>query len=139
MTDVTKRHAKLRLILTTRRRQIQTDLDGRIRKDRADGSKQGFDELEHSEADTQGDITLALVQMKVETLARIDAALVRVDTDQYGSCAECECEISERRLQALPFAVRCQSCEEHLEQEQAYARTQTRHNTSLSVFSELRS
>jgi len=139
MTDVTKRHATLRLILTTRRREIQTDLDGRIRKDRADGSKQGFDELEHSEADTQGDITLALVQMKVETLARIDAALVRVDTDQYGSCAECECEISERRLQALPFAVRCQSCEEHLEQEQAYARIQTRQNASLSVFSELRS
>ena len=138
MTDVTKRHAKLRLTLTTRRRDIQTDLDGRIRKDRADGSKQGFDELEHSEADTQGDITLALVQMKVETLARIDAALVRVDTDQYGSCAGCECEISERRLQALPFAVRCQSCEESLEQEQAYARTQKQRSASASILSEIR-
>jgi len=72
-------------------------------------------------------------------LARIDAALVRLDTDQYGSCAECESEISERRLQALPFAVRCQSCEENIEQEQAYARSQTRQNATPSVFSDLRS
>jgi len=89
--------------------------------------------------DTQADIALALVQMKIETLTRISAALVRLDAGQYGACSECECEISERRLQALPFAVRCQTCEEHLEQQEAYARTQTRRSASPSVLAEMRS
>ena len=43
---------------------------------------------------------------------RIDDALVRLDAGQYGSCLECAREISERRLRALPFAVRCQACED---------------------------
>ena len=133
-----KRQANLRLILTTRQREIQTEMDGRRRNGRTDQSNQGGDDLEHAEVDTQADIALALMQVKIETLSRIRAALVRLDAGQYGACAECECEISERRLQALPFAVRCQTCEERLEQEEAYARTQTRRSAGPPVFSEMR-
>ena len=56
--------------------------------------------------------TSTLLQMSAETLARIDAALRRLDVGQYGFCAECAKEIAERRLRALPFAVRCQACED---------------------------
>lgn len=47
-----------------------------------------------------------------ETLTLINEALFLLDAGQYGSCVECENEISEGRLRALPFAVRCQACEE---------------------------
>jgi DnaK suppressor protein len=74
------------------------------------------DEVEHSDADIQGDIECGLLGIRAETLTRIDEALVRLDAGEYGSCSQCATEISERRLRALPFAVRCKACEERREQ-----------------------
>lgn len=53
----------------------------------------------------------------LQDVARIDDALMRLDAGKYGSCLECAREISEQRLRALPFAVRCQACEERREQD----------------------
>lgn len=50
--------------------------------------------------------------MKAETLNRIDEALARLESGTFGFCTECGQEISERRLRALPFALRCKECEE---------------------------
>jgi DnaK suppressor protein len=70
------------------------------------------DAAESSEADIQDDIELALLQMKAETLHKIDEALARLEDGTYGYCFECGEEISRQRLRALPFAVRCKECEE---------------------------
>ena len=122
MTDPTTRNDGLRQLLDERRREIQDEVTGRIRDGRADRALEVYDDLEHSEADIQGDIEFALLQMKRETLARIEEALVRLDLGEYGACASCAGEIAERRLRALPFAVRCQACEERREAEQGRAR-----------------
>jgi DnaK suppressor protein len=45
-------------------------------------------------------------------LNKIDDALVRLEQGDYGNCFECGEEIAEKRLRALPFAVRCKDCEE---------------------------
>ena len=71
-----------------------------------------LDAAETSEADIQDDIEFALIQMKSETLHKIEEALGALDEGTYGNCFECGDEISERRLRALPFAVRCKDCEE---------------------------
>jgi DnaK suppressor protein len=42
----------------------------------------------------------------------IDAALQRIGEGTYGECFECGEKITEARLKALPFAVRCRACEE---------------------------
>jgi DnaK suppressor protein len=47
-----------------------------------------------------------------EVQGRIDAALRRLEEGTYGDCFECGDQISEARLRALPFAVRCKDCEE---------------------------
>lgn len=65
--------------------------------------------------DTQEDIEFALIQMKAETLDQINQALSRLDEGAYGYCLECGEEIPERRLRALPFAIRCKDCTEALE------------------------
>jgi DnaK suppressor protein len=52
-------------------------------------------------------------------LARIDAALARMDQGAYGVCAGCGEEIEPRRLRALPHALRCQGCEEARERAEA--------------------
>jgi len=118
MARTTTRLTQLRQGLVDRRREIQSALGTRVRDGRSDRSVDG-DDLEHSEADTQSDIELALLQIKAETLLGIDAALVRLDAGKYGTCFECAKDIPDRRLKALPFAVRCQDCERRREQAKA--------------------
>jgi DnaK suppressor protein len=47
---------------------------------------------------------------KVE-LAKIDAALKRLDEGSYGECLDCGEAISGARLEANPMATRCVGCE----------------------------
>jgi DnaK suppressor protein len=137
MTDTTSRHAGLRQMLMERRRQMQDDIQSRIRHGRTDRPNEVRDDLEVSDADIQGDIEFALLQVRAETLTRIDEALVRLDAGKYGSCFECEGEISERRLRALPFAVRCQACEERREEEQGHGRHLAQRRGGFSLFSDM--
>lgn len=131
------RKADLRQTLSERRREMQNDVQGRIRNSRTDRPTDVIDDLEHSGADLQGDIELALIQMRAETLTSIHDALVRLDAGRYGSCFECAGPISERRLRALPFAVRCQACEERREQEEGRARQRAQRRGNLSLFSDV--
>ena len=133
MRDTTKRTAGLRQMLSARRHEMQNDVQGRIRDGRTDRSNEVRDDIEHSDADLQGDIELALLQMRAATLTRIDEALVRIDAGEYGLCFECSREISEPRLRALPFAVRCRACEEKREQEQTHTRQLAQRRDSLSI------
>ncbi len=115
----TARYAELKRILEERRREILSEVQEKMRDVRAFGASgegQGvLDAAETTEADIQDDIELALIQMKSETLHKIEEALTRLDEKTYGYCNECGDEISERRLRALPFAVRCKDCEEERE------------------------
>ena len=110
------RYADLRKILEGRRNEILSEVQGRIRGVRAEGSQsklnEVFDAGESSDADIQEDIEFALIQMKAETLTKINEALSRLEEGHYGNCFECGDEIAEARLRALPFAVRCKDCEE---------------------------
>jgi RNA polymerase-binding transcription factor len=112
----TSRYEDLKLILEDRRREILTQVQGKIRDVRAEGtqnkSNEVFDAAESSDADIQEDIEFALIQMKAETLNKINEALTRLEEGAYGNCFECGEEIAEARLRALPFAVRCKDCEE---------------------------
>ncbi len=136
MTDTTMRNASLRQMLSERRREIQDEVRSRIRDERVGRPKEVRDDFEHSDADIQGDIELALLQMRAETLTHIDEALVRLDADKYGSCFACAGEIAERRLRALPFAVRCRACEERREQRQGHARQLAQQHSSFPLFSD---
>jgi DnaK suppressor protein len=118
-TSHTARHTELRRILEERRRDLISQLQDKMRNVRADGpvnmSQGVVDAEEASVSDIQEDIEIALLQMKAETLNRVNEALARLDQGTYGNCFECAEEISEPRLRALPFAVRCKDCEEERE------------------------
>ena len=68
-------------MLEDRRRELMTEVQGRIRDVRADGNKDRdvLDQGESSEVDIQEDIEFALIQMKSETLNKINEALRRLD------------------------------------------------------------
>src|SRR4051812_17209732 len=123
------RYAELKQMLDARRREIQAEVQGKMRGVREEGTWGGklnevLDTVESSEADIQEDIEFALIQMKSETLNKINDALARLEHGNYGYCFECGEEIAEKRLRALPFAVRCKDCEaakEAVEQRQRQA------------------
>jgi DnaK suppressor protein len=93
-----------------------------------------FDAVESSEADIQDDIEFALIQMKSETLNKINDALMRLEQGDYGNCFECGEEIAEKRLRALPFAVRCKDCEEAREVAEQRERQMAARRGSSSLF-----
>ena len=133
---VKNRYDELKKMLEDRRRELMSEVQGRIRDVRTDSSKdrEVLDQGESSEVDIQEDIEFALIQMKSETLNKIDAALRRLDDGSYGDCFECGDEISEARLRALPFAVRCKDCEEARETAEQRERAQAQKRGSSALF-----
>ena len=78
------RYSELKRMLEERRREIQAEVQGRMRDVRAEGTWGGklnevLDAVESAEADIQEDIEFALVQMKSETLNKINDAMQRLE------------------------------------------------------------
>jgi DnaK suppressor protein len=132
------RYSELKRILEERRREIMDQVQGKIRDVRSEGANNPnsgvLDAAETSEADIQDDIEFALIQMKSETLNKIEEALHRLEEGTFGYCFECGEEISERRLRALPFAVRCKDCEEARENVQQRERMMAQRRGASSLF-----
>ena len=132
------RYNELKQMLEGRRRELQAEVQGKMRNVRATGEvtklAEVFDAVESSEADIQEDIELALIQMKAETLNKVDDALARLEQSTYGNCFECGDEIAEKRLRALPFAVRCKDCEEAKELVEQRQRQMTARRGASSLF-----
>ena len=132
------RYNELKRILEERRTEMLLEVHDKMRDVRKENStvpQQGVrDEAESSEADIQEDIEFALLQMKAETLKKIDDALLLLDNDAFGECYECGDEISAQRLRALPFAVRCKYCEEKRESETKIDKTNVQPRSTISLF-----
>jgi len=138
-TSPRSRYSGLRRMLEERRRELQAEVQGKIRDARAEGTwgskgSEVLDAVESSEADIQDDIEFALIQMKSETLNKVNDALTRLEEGDYGNCFECGEEIAEKRLRALPFAVRCKDCEEAREVAEQRERQLTARRGSASLF-----
>jgi DnaK suppressor protein len=134
------RYDELKRMLQERQRELVAEVQGKIRGVRAEGAEKPhevMDQGETSEVDIQEDIELALIQMKAETLNKINEALARLEEGRYGLCFECGEEISEARLRALPFAVRCKDCEEAREIAAQRERTLAQRRGSTSLFYDL--
>lgn len=60
-------------------------------------------------------IMLGRVETDALKLRLVDQALVRIASDTYGVCIECDEEIEEKRLEYVPFARYCTDCKSELE------------------------
>jgi DnaK suppressor protein len=129
------RYNELKKMLEDRRRELMSEVQGRMRDVRdTDKDRDVLDQGESSEVDIQEDIEFALIQMKSETLNKVDAALRRLEDGTYGDCFECGEEISQARLRALPFAVRCKDCEEARETAEQRERSLAQKRGSSALF-----
>jgi DnaK suppressor protein len=109
-----ERYQVLKALLEERRHEIQMKLRS-LRETLPADATVVKDAEEQSVDDFVQDIDFALMQMKSETLGRIDQAIQRLESGTYGLCDECGEEIAAARLKALPFAALCRSCQEEQE------------------------
>ncbi len=103
MTDLAQRRRELedRLkVLDARLHEIEDELDSHQSKD--------WEELA---TEREGDEVLERLGVSgQEEIARIHAALGRMDAGEYGYCMKCGTEISEQRLDLLPWTPFCKKC-----------------------------
>jgi len=104
-------------MLEKRYRELSSQIKGSIRDGRMQDATANVkaplinDSSEVPGGAVEGEIDLALTQLRAEMLQRVAAAISRLEEGNYGSCVECEGEIPEARLKAMPFAIRCRECE----------------------------
>ena len=116
-----ERYLLLRGMLEDRRREIHEKLRS-LRESIPGEAPDVRDAEEQSVDDFVQEVDLALMQMKSETLKKIDQALLRLEEGTYGRCQECDAEIPPARLRALPFAALCRGCQEEAESDVRAAR-----------------
>src|ERR1044071_7702502 len=114
-TSRTARRDDLRQMLLARQAELQEEVRGRMGQLRTMGPAEVHRMDDGSDADCQQDIDLAMIQLRAEMSRKIEAALERMDAGGYGDCAGCGDEIPTKRLQALPYAIRCMACEGDIE------------------------
>ena len=116
-----ERYLLLKGMLEDRRREIHEKLRS-LREAIPASSRDVRDAEEQSVDEFVQEVDLALMQMKSDTLKKIDAAILRLEQGSYGRCSECDQEIAAPRLRALPFAVLCRDCQEETEDRVRYER-----------------
>ena len=109
-----ERYRTLKAMLGERRREVQDKLRF-LRETLPVEAGMVRDAEEQSVDDFVTEVDMALMEMKSETLSKIDQAIARLDDGTYGVCEECDGEISAARLKALPFAHLCRNCQEEAE------------------------
>jgi len=100
---------KIRELLQRRRREILTVSLGTHRELDALKQQEKDPEYEEGAQSELADYTLSsLVEAQRREIMLIDAALRRMDEHVFGECVDCGTEIPMERLEAMPFAIRCE-------------------------------
>ena len=98
----------LRLILSAKRAELAP----------AAGKREGIaiertpDALDETVFAAERELTTRRLELNLGLLRKVDAALGRIADGTYGTCLECEEDISQKRLNAMPWATLCIACQE---------------------------
>jgi DnaK suppressor protein len=100
---------RIRELLQRRRREILRANMGAHRELTALKNQERDPEYEENAQAELADYTLSsLMESQRREIMLIDAALRRMDVGVFGDCVDCGYEIPLERLEALPFAIRCE-------------------------------
>src|SRR5260370_30304419 len=77
---------------------------------------QTVDLAEKAENSYTKEFLLGMTNTDRTILNMIDAALKRIQSDEYGVCANCQEELQQKRPEAVPWAKHCIACQEKMEQ-----------------------
>jgi DnaK suppressor protein len=109
---------KIRELLQKRRRSILEAATGARRELKSLKNQERDPEFEENAQAELADYTLSsLIETQRREMVLIDAALRRLDEGAFGECVDCGTDIPMERLEALPFALRCEEDATRHEQE----------------------
>jgi DnaK suppressor protein len=88
--------------------------DVEIEPGRTDPSAVGSDEDAQPLTEMSQSIASSRNRTRADVLARVTAALARIDDDpdSFGLCADCEEPISAKRLELMPYVELCVECQQ---------------------------
>jgi RNA polymerase-binding transcription factor len=117
-----RRREALQQMLMRKRQEILKEIEGSLGQSLTEDQQRRLESArdvgDQALMDLDRELGISLMEMRNRRRQAIDEALTRLTEGTYGICAECGIEISERRLEAVPFAklcVECQAREELLE------------------------
>lgn len=76
------------------------------------------DPMDEIQCASERDLAIRNVDYDSNTLRQVKAALGRVHDGSFGTCIDCEEEISPKRLAAVPWAARCIQCQDAADRDQ---------------------
>ena len=124
------RHVSLKQILLVKRetliQQIKQQLGQSVSEEQQRRLEAAMDSGDQALVDLEREMGISLQEMRNRERQLIDDALDSLDEGTYGMCADCEAELSEKRLHALPFARLCVECQSKRELMEKIARSEQR-------------
>jgi DnaK suppressor protein len=116
------RREVLQRMLLGKRQEIMREIEGNLGQSLTEDQQRRLESArdvgDQALMDLDRELGISLMEMRNRKRQAIDEALTRLNEGTYGICAECGVEVSEKRLEAVPFAklcVQCQSRQELLE------------------------
>jgi len=108
---------KLKKSLLVTREQVLSEIAEDAKQSIEAEKDDGRDTYDLASDERDRDIGMILSGRDRVKLHQVDAALVRINKGIYGQCEECELDIAEDRLKALPFSRLCVICQADQEKE----------------------
>lgn len=109
----------LRQVLIKRRDALRKALAGDLSLLKELKAQTSGDMIDAALDSVQDEISSQLAEVESRELSRIEVALERMRTGQYGICEGCGTNIPMARLSALPYATSCIKCQREAEREGA--------------------
>lgn len=100
--------AQFQDILEVRKRELKELLSNREAIE-IDSSADMLDQIQHA---TERDLAIGNLERESARLRDVQGALRRVHLGTFGTCLDCEEEISLKRLIAVPWTATCLACQE---------------------------
>jgi DnaK suppressor protein len=114
-----RRQEALHKMLLGKRQEIMREIEGSLGQSLTEDQQRRLESArdvgDQALMDLERELGISLMEMRNRRRQSIDEALTRLNEGTYGICAECGVEISERRLQAVPFAKLCVECQSRVE------------------------
>ena len=107
----------MRQVLIKRRDALRKALAGDLSQLKELGAQASGDVVDAALDCAQDEISSQLAEVESRELARIENALERMRTGQYGVCEGCGTNIPVARLNALPYATSCIKCQREAERD----------------------
>jgi DnaK suppressor protein len=114
-----RRQGVLQKMLMGKRQQILKEIEESLGQSLTEDQQRRLESArdvgDQALMDLERELGISLMEMRNRRRQSIDEALTRLHEGTYGICAECGVEISEKRLQAVPFAKLCVECQSRAE------------------------